>query len=138
MGRKKPAQSRVQRKLSADWLYDRAMATALGFVRDLRAVGGVSEVLKQLAQSGARTCVASQFPLVRVKLSLLITGLDWFFGDHIYTASMEAAGNQFQICFSMQPSKWVHTRATAQSSKIPRTGCMRLRGRHERPWVRRR
>jgi len=85
-------ESTAQRKLPVDWLYDWGMATALGFVRDLREVRGVREVLERLAHGDARTCVAPQSPLARVKLSLLITGLDWFFGDRIYTAAMVARG----------------------------------------------
>src|SRR5262249_15891727 len=85
-------ESRVQRKLPADWLYDWAMATALGFVQDLREVEGVRDVLERLAHSDVRTCVASQSPLGRVKLSLLITGLSRLFGDRIYTASMVTRG----------------------------------------------
>jgi len=66
------------------------MATALGLVRGLRAVPGVRDIVEVLSMKEHPMCVASQSPPARVALSLLLTGLDGFFGSRIYTASMVA------------------------------------------------
>jgi beta-phosphoglucomutase-like phosphatase (HAD superfamily) len=74
----------------ADWIYDWGMATALGFVRELRPIDGVEAVVRALHEASRPKAVASQSPPARVELSLKITGLDGFFGHHVYTASMVA------------------------------------------------
>lgn len=76
------------RSLSKDWIYDWGIATALGFVRDLRAIDGVETVVRALHARGVPLAVASQSPSARVALSLRICGLDGYFGPHVYTASM--------------------------------------------------
>jgi HAD superfamily hydrolase (TIGR01509 family) len=80
------------RSLPAAWVYEWAMATAHGFVRELREVQGVRALVEALATAGVQTCVASQSLLPRVLLSLSITGLDRLFAERIYTASMVARG----------------------------------------------
>lgn len=74
--------------VSPDWIYEWAMATALQFVRHLRPVAGVASVLEALAQHGVATCVASQSTPSRVALALGRCGLDAYFGERVYTASM--------------------------------------------------
>lgn len=78
------------RPLSKDWIYDWAMATALGFVRELRAIEGVDAVVRALHERRVPIAVASQSPPVRVALSLRLCRLDSYFGPHVYTASMVA------------------------------------------------
>jgi beta-phosphoglucomutase-like phosphatase (HAD superfamily)/ketosteroid isomerase-like protein len=71
-----------------EWLYDWGMETALGFVRALRPVAGVRDVVARLAEGGVPVCVASQSPRPRVELSLSITQLAGWFGEHVYTADV--------------------------------------------------
>ena len=75
-------------KVAPDWVYEWAMATALRFVRELRAVPGVVDVLEGLARRGVAMCVASQSTPSRVALSLDQCRLGPYFGDRVYTASM--------------------------------------------------
>ena len=75
-------------RVSHEWIYDWGMATALGLVRELRAVEGVRAVIKTLVLHQRAICVASQSPPARVALSLRLTDLDTFFDNRIYTASM--------------------------------------------------
>jgi HAD superfamily hydrolase (TIGR01509 family) len=77
-------------RVPASWVYDYAMATALGFVRGLRAVEGVERVIARVQAAGVASCVASQSPPARVALSLAVTNLAHYFGEHVFTASMVA------------------------------------------------
>jgi HAD superfamily hydrolase (TIGR01509 family) len=85
-------ESRIDARLPAAWTYDWAMATALGFVRGLRPVPGVADVVDLLARRGIATCVASQSPRPRVDLSLAVTGLAARFDDRVSTASVVPRG----------------------------------------------
>jgi HAD superfamily hydrolase (TIGR01509 family) len=76
------------RELSAEELYTWGMTTALGLVEELQPVAGVREVIAQVAAWGLRSCVASQSPLPRVRLSLAVTQLAEPFGANVFTASM--------------------------------------------------
>lgn len=78
------------RPLSKDWIYDWGMATALGFVRELRPIEGVDAVVRALHERRIPIAVASQSPPARVALSLRLCKLDSYFGPHVYTASMVA------------------------------------------------
>lgn len=73
-----------------EWIYDWGMDTALGFVRELRAIEGVEPIVRALRTAGRPIAVASQSPPARVELSLRLTGLGTYFGDDVYTASMVA------------------------------------------------
>jgi len=81
-------ESRIGHPLSAEFVYDWAMATAFGLTQDLHAVPGVQDVIERVRTAGAAICVASQSPLPRVLLSLHITGLNHYFGENVFTASM--------------------------------------------------
>ena len=76
--------------LDAEALYAWGMTTALGLVESLQAIPGVRDVAEALAAAGVATCVASQSPLPRVRLSLAVTHLASLFGDRVFTASMVA------------------------------------------------
>ena len=76
-----------QRPTSA-FAYNWAFATAHAFKRELAAVPFVRAALEELRRRGHRMAVASQSPLARVRFSLEITGLDGFFGAHVYVTSM--------------------------------------------------
>src|SRR5204862_1051661 len=81
-------EEKLSRKLSHEWSYDWGMATALGLLRELRAVPGVRDIIEALVLRKQSICVASQSPQARVALSLMLTDLAKFFDDRIYTASM--------------------------------------------------
>ncbi|HEX3549602.1 MAG TPA: HAD family phosphatase [Candidatus Elarobacter sp.] len=76
--------------LDAEALYAWGMTTAVGLVESLQAVPGVRDVIAMVRDRGVPSCVASQSPLPRVRLSLHVTGLAPYFGDHVFTASMVA------------------------------------------------
>lgn len=83
-------EARTGRPLPARFAYDWGTSVALGFVQELRPVPGVERVIVHLQEAGVPICVASQSPLPRVRLSLRVTGLDRYFGDALFTASMVA------------------------------------------------
>ncbi|TPW28154.1 HAD-IA family hydrolase [Pararhizobium mangrovi] len=68
-----------------------AMRTRLHarFERELKPVPGVEAALARL---DCRRCVASSSQPERIRLTLAITGLDVFFGDAIFSATMVAEG----------------------------------------------
>ena len=81
-------EQQLERPLPAAWLYDWGFEVAALFVRELQAVPGVEDVVRALAQAKVPLCVASQSPPARVALSLNLTGLARYFGEHRYSASM--------------------------------------------------
>lgn len=93
------AESRLQGKLPADWLYDWGVHIALGFVKSLRAVESVQQVVAGLIDRGIAVCVASQSPRARVDLALCITDLAHYFDDRVYTASMVPRGKPLPDLF---------------------------------------
>jgi len=77
--------------LSPAWAYETAMSVATAFVFELEPVAFVREVLERMQAAELPTCVASQSILPRVQLSLLVTGLNEFFDERVFTASMVRA-----------------------------------------------
>jgi HAD superfamily hydrolase (TIGR01509 family) len=59
------------------------------FRQELRSIPGIAETL---AAMPVPFCVASSSQLERIRLSLDVTGLRSFFGDHVFSASMVAHG----------------------------------------------
>jgi len=80
--------ARTGRRPSSAFVYDWAFATAHAFKRELAPVPFVRAAVEHLQRRGHRLAVASQSPLARVRFSLEITGLDAFFGAHVYVTSM--------------------------------------------------
>jgi HAD superfamily hydrolase (TIGR01509 family) len=80
--------ARTGKRPSSVFTYDWAFATARIFKQELAAVPFVREAVEELRRRGHRMAVASQSPLARVRFSLEITGLDGFFGQHVYVTSM--------------------------------------------------
>lgn len=70
------------------FVYNWAFATARTFKAELEPVPFVRTALEELRRRGHKMAVASQSPLARVRFSLEATGLDGFFGDHVYVTSM--------------------------------------------------
>lgn len=83
-------ETRTGRTLPATFAYDWGTSVALGFIKELRAVPGVERLIAQLQAAGVAVCVASQSPLPRVRLCLHLTGLQRYFGENVFTASMVA------------------------------------------------
>lgn len=81
-------EARLGEPLSLGFAYDWAMTTAEALTRELRAVAGVDCLIETLQAQGIAVCVASQSPLARVRLSLHVTALDRYFGEHVFTAGM--------------------------------------------------
>jgi HAD superfamily hydrolase (TIGR01509 family) len=82
--------ARTGKALPAEFTYHWAFATARAFLRELQPMPFVRAALEQLRASGHRLAVASQSPLARVRMSLDVTGLAEFFGDHVYVTTMVA------------------------------------------------
>lgn len=81
-------EARLGRALPASAVYDWGTSVALALAQELRAIPGVERVIQRLQQAGVPICVASQSPLPRVRISLRATGLDGYFADDVFTASM--------------------------------------------------
>ncbi len=56
---------------------------------ELRPIPGIAETLGKLSH---RVCVASSSQVERIRLSLAVTGLDRFFGDDVFSATMVTRG----------------------------------------------
>jgi HAD superfamily hydrolase (TIGR01509 family) len=82
--------ARTGRRPSSAFVYNWAFATAHAFERELAPVPLVRAALEELRRRGHVMAVASQSPLARVRFSLGVTGLDAFFGTHVYVTSMVA------------------------------------------------
>jgi HAD superfamily hydrolase (TIGR01509 family) len=81
-------EARTGAKVPPEWLYDWGMRIALGFVKELRPIAGLEEVLDGVRARGVPSCVASQSPRARVELALTVTNLADYFGGRVFTASM--------------------------------------------------
>jgi beta-phosphoglucomutase-like phosphatase (HAD superfamily) len=95
------------------WTYRMAMSVASAFVLELEPVAFVREVLERVRAAELPACVASQSMLPRVQLSLRVTGLDAFFGDHVFTASMVRAPKP-------APDLFLHA---AEQMAVPPSAC---------------
>lgn len=82
--------SRTGRALSPEFTYNWAFATARAFMRELKPIPFVRAAIERLREAGHRMAVASQSPLARVRLSLEVTQLAPFFGEHLYVTTMVA------------------------------------------------
>lgn len=78
-----------QLELPPDFEQDLNASLVQRFRQELRPVPHVADALAGL---GLPRCVASSSDLARVRLSLQVTGLAEFFGEHVYTAEMVARG----------------------------------------------
>lgn len=81
-------EERICRALSPEFGYEWGMTTALGLVRELQPVPGIKGLIERVRNAGTAICVASQSPLPRVRLCLHLTGLEGYFGENVFTASM--------------------------------------------------
>lgn len=72
------------------------------FREELRAMTGLAEALEKLSMS---VCVASSSQMERIRLSLEVTGLARYFGDHIFSATMVAEGKPAPDLFLLAASR---------------------------------
>jgi HAD superfamily hydrolase (TIGR01509 family) len=98
-------ESRLDKSPNAAWPYDLAVATARGFVDQLKPVPGVRDTLELLSSGGVEMCVASQAPPARTQLALDLAGLAPFFGPRIFTAFDVSRGKP-------HPDLFLHAAAT--------------------------
>ncbi len=63
-----------------DRFRDRALAL---FTKQLQPIAGVAQALRQLSQP---LCVASNGPAEKLRLALVVTALDQYFGDNVFSA----------------------------------------------------
>lgn len=75
-------------RVPSSWVYEFAMATAFGFVKDLKATPGVHDLLHALLSRGQILGVASQSSVSRLRLTLHVTALDAYFGKNVFSAAM--------------------------------------------------
>jgi HAD superfamily hydrolase (TIGR01509 family) len=72
------------------------------FRRELRAIAGIADALQRLT---VPVCVASSSQMERIRLSLELTGLAPFFGDHVFSATMVANGKPAPDLFLLAASR---------------------------------
>jgi HAD superfamily hydrolase (TIGR01509 family) len=72
------------------------------FRKELQAMSGLAAALEQLS---VPVCVASSSQMERIRLSLEVTGLARYFGDHIFSATMVAEGKPAPDLFLLAASR---------------------------------
>ena len=76
-------EEQIGRATPAAFVPDVRAHQAVVFGRSLRAIDGVREAIEAIPLP---RCVASSGPLDKIRLSLQLTGLHAFFGDHLFSA----------------------------------------------------
>lgn len=75
------------------------------FRQELRAMAGIASALDRLAMP---VCVASSSQMERIRLSLELTDLARYFGDHVFSTTMVARGKPAPDLFLLAASR-MHT-----------------------------
>jgi HAD superfamily hydrolase (TIGR01509 family) len=83
-------EERLADRIPPEWQYGLGFATAQGLQRLLKPVDGVAHVLERVLAAGLPMAVASQSAPARVRLSLEVCRLQFFFGNRVYSASQVA------------------------------------------------
>jgi HAD superfamily hydrolase (TIGR01509 family) len=94
------AEARLGRPLPAGWLagYERERAEA--FRRELRAVPGAAEAVREVSEAGVGVCVASQGRLEKIELTLGLTGLrNLFAAEALFSAEFVPRGKPYPDLF---------------------------------------
>jgi HAD superfamily hydrolase (TIGR01509 family) len=78
---RRTAEKKLGRALPEGWIAAFERNRAEAFVRGLRPIAGVAEVVQGVRAAGIAVCVASQGKLARTRLSLGLTGLRGLFDD---------------------------------------------------------
>lgn len=79
-------------EVSASFLDERLARIAARFDAAGQAIPGIGDVVSELVGRGTPLAVASSSRPEAISHKLAVTGLDGFFGEHIYSASMVAHG----------------------------------------------
>lgn len=100
VGRSMPAvvsisEELLGRKLPEDFLDQLQIKTFAAFEENLKAVAGVETLIKALKKSGTDICVASSGSFEKMDLTLGLTNLRHYFGDHIFNSSQVARGKPY-------------------------------------------
>lgn len=96
--------------LPEDWRENLQHETYAAFRHSLRAVPGVEAALIGIRDAGIKLCVASSGSPDKMELTLGLTGLRSYFGDHLYSSTMVARGKP-------HPDLFLH--AAAQVGILP-------------------
>jgi HAD superfamily hydrolase (TIGR01509 family) len=81
-------EERLKGRLPEYWTYFWAMETANLFCEQLAEIPGVRAVIEAVVAANIPTCVASQSPMPRVKISLGACDLARYFKERVFTSSM--------------------------------------------------
>jgi HAD superfamily hydrolase (TIGR01509 family) len=76
-------ESRIGKKVHETFIDDFRQETMAAMASDLRAIEGVHDALTAISIA---KCVASNGPLIKMQLTLKVTGLRKFFGDALFSA----------------------------------------------------
>lgn len=82
----------IGQQIPDSWRQTLQEETYAAFRRSLRAVPGVQEVLAHIQTANIALCVASSGSLDKMELTLGLTGLRSYFGDHLFSSTMVARG----------------------------------------------
>jgi HAD superfamily hydrolase (TIGR01509 family) len=100
------------------------------FRRELAAIAGVAEALARIRLP---VCVASSSQMERIRLSLDITGLAPWFGEHVFSAAMVARGKPAPDLFllaarrmNVAPSRCIVIEDSAAGIEAARAAGMRV------------
>lgn len=85
----------IGRKLPEDFLDQLQLKTFAVFQEKLKAVPGVEGVIKELQNRNIAFCVASSGSFEKMDVTLGITGLRDYFGEHIYNSSQVKRGKPY-------------------------------------------
>jgi HAD superfamily hydrolase (TIGR01509 family) len=94
------AEGRLGRPLPEGWLGDYERERADAFRRELTAVPGAEQAVREVSAAGAGVCVASQGRLEKIELTLGLTGLRKLFAtDALFSAEFVARGKPYPDLF---------------------------------------
>lgn len=89
------AETMLGRKLPDDFI-DRVQARTFDIFRDhLKPVSGVEDVIRELQKKGMQICIASSGSHDKMDLTLTLTGLKHYFGEHIFSSYDVARGKPY-------------------------------------------
>lgn len=88
------AEMKLGRSLPSGWLARYEAERAVAFRRELRPVTGTPETVESLLAAGLAVCVASQGKLEKTRLSLVLTGLDHLFPEHVRFSAYTVANGK--------------------------------------------
>ncbi len=102
---------RIGKKVHSTFIDDFRNETMAAMATDLKAIDGVRSALEEIRIT---KCVASNGPLIKMQLTLRVTGLRHFFGDALFSA--------YEIQkWKPEPDLFLHA---AQSMKVAPGSCV--------------